>query len=212
VSAVDEAVAWFRGRPDEVDFCGSSDNEQHATVIVRAVLSGELVPAAGSDTSIVTKVCDELGIERDEVVETTRRHYLIDMAFDECVRHEVARRLAARSDEPCCDDHIERERLGAALVEIGMALGLPRPSATVRWGAPEILERIRSAGDTTETTTEYRAVLTSNRKSCASADGVDGLTDLRDAFGRSLDSGSMVIESRTVSPWAPVDEQNGAQA
>lgn len=36
------------------------------------------------------------------------------------------------------------ERMGEALVEIGMALGLPTPSARVRWGAPEILARIRS--------------------------------------------------------------------
>lgn len=39
------------------------------------------------------------------------------------------------------------DRLGRALVEIGMALGLPRPTARHRWGAPEILARI-AATDT----------------------------------------------------------------
>lgn len=34
------------------------------------------------------------------------------------------------------------ERMGEALVEIGMALGLPRPTAQCRWGAPEILAAI----------------------------------------------------------------------
>jgi hypothetical protein len=34
------------------------------------------------------------------------------------------------------------ERLGSALVEIGMALGLPRPTAQHHWGAAEILARI----------------------------------------------------------------------
>ena len=33
------------------------------------------------------------------------------------------------------------ERMGEALVEIGMALGLPKPVAGVRWGAVEILAR-----------------------------------------------------------------------
>lgn len=34
------------------------------------------------------------------------------------------------------------ERMGEALVQIGMALGLPRPTAQYSWGAPEILARI----------------------------------------------------------------------
>lgn len=34
------------------------------------------------------------------------------------------------------------ERMGDALVQIGMRLGLPRPTAQVRWGAAEILARI----------------------------------------------------------------------
>lgn len=36
------------------------------------------------------------------------------------------------------------ERMGEALVEIGMALGLPRPTAQHHWGAPEILAQIRT--------------------------------------------------------------------
>jgi hypothetical protein len=38
------------------------------------------------------------------------------------------------------------ERMGEALVQIGLALGLPRPSPRIRWGAPEILARIASMG------------------------------------------------------------------
>jgi hypothetical protein len=34
------------------------------------------------------------------------------------------------------------ERMGEALVKIGMALGLPRPGVGANWGAPEILARI----------------------------------------------------------------------
>lgn len=34
------------------------------------------------------------------------------------------------------------ERMGAALVEIGMALGLPRPGGNATWGVPEILAKI----------------------------------------------------------------------
>lgn len=37
------------------------------------------------------------------------------------------------------------ERLGEALTEIGVALGLPTPNARIRWGAPQILARIASA-------------------------------------------------------------------
>lgn len=49
------------------------------------------------------------------------------------------------------DDEMEEhfldanERMGEALVKIGMALGLPRPRVGVTWGAPEILARIGAA-------------------------------------------------------------------
>lgn len=34
------------------------------------------------------------------------------------------------------------EQMGAALVEIGLLLGLPNPFSRIRWGAPEIVRRI----------------------------------------------------------------------
>lgn len=66
----------------------------------------------------------------------------------------------------------------------------------------------------TEQTTEYRVVLTSNRKSYASATGDSGLTDLLDTFKKSINSGALTIEQRSVSPWSPVavHDENGAQA
>lgn len=51
-------------------------------------------------------------------------------------------RLVAAADE--LEEHFidANERMGEALVKIGMALGLPRPTAQHHWGSPEILARI----------------------------------------------------------------------
>lgn len=38
-SEYDAAVRWFRERPEEVEFCGSSENEKHAAAIVRHVVA-----------------------------------------------------------------------------------------------------------------------------------------------------------------------------
>lgn len=46
-------------------------------------------------------------------------------------------------DEMCAEIDDANTRMGEALVEIGMALGLPRPTVQHHWGAPEILARIR---------------------------------------------------------------------
>lgn len=53
-----------------------------------------------------------------------------------------AGRPAAGPDE--VQEHFldANERMGAALVEIGMALGLPRPGVNATWGVPEILAKI----------------------------------------------------------------------
>ncbi|SFO26097.1 protein of unknown function [Pseudonocardia ammonioxydans] len=57
-------------------------------------------------------------------------------------RAQSAGRPAAEPDE--MQEHFldANERMGAALVEIGMALGLPRPGVNATWGVPEILAKI----------------------------------------------------------------------
>ncbi|MBP2370268.1 hypothetical protein [Pseudonocardia parietis] len=50
------------------------------------------------DTALVTELCDELGVERGELVDTVQRHRLVNMAFDQCVDEEVVRRAAAEPD------------------------------------------------------------------------------------------------------------------
>lgn len=49
------------------------------------------------------------------------------------------------ADEMAADILDANERLGEALVEIGMALGLPAPRTGATWGAPEILARIAAS-------------------------------------------------------------------
>lgn len=58
----------------------------------------------------------------------------------------VREALAAALDLDEFDLHLldANERMGEALVAIGMALGLPRPTAQHHWGAPEILAAIRT--------------------------------------------------------------------
>jgi hypothetical protein len=55
------------------------------------------------------------------------------------IREEIARWLPDEMEEHFIDAN---ERMGEALVAIGMALGLPRPAVGCTWGAPEILATI----------------------------------------------------------------------
>jgi hypothetical protein len=57
-------------------------------------------------------------------------------------RPAAGRDLTAQDGPTAVELLDDNERLGVALVDIGIAVGLPRPSATVRWGAPEILARL----------------------------------------------------------------------
>lgn len=41
---------------------------------------------------IVTALCDELGVDPGELVDTMHRYHLVNMAFDQCVAEEVERR------------------------------------------------------------------------------------------------------------------------
>lgn len=85
-----------------------------------------------------------------EVAEAVTRLLAAQMAQDSpvCLSPAAAEavlsagRPAAEPDE--MQEHFldANERMGAALVEIGMALGLPRPGVNATWGVPEILAKI----------------------------------------------------------------------
>ncbi|GEM_PF-6725667 len=91
------------------------------------------------------------------------------------------------------------ERMGQALVQIGMALGLPRPRTGATWGAPEILARIAEQ----RVRTEWGVRTASGR--------LFGPYSVRQAV-TPVDRGhggvSVQREVRTwVGPWAPFTPQ-----
>lgn len=87
----------------------------------------------------------------DDVRAAEQRWHLLSLTEkDEWAEHFNDPRCAfiAATLAPPTVDEMEghfidaNERMGEALVAIGMALGLPRPRVGVTWGAPEILARI----------------------------------------------------------------------
>lgn len=111
-------------------------------------------------------------------------------------RPAAGRDLVDVEDGPTAVELLDdNERLGAALVDIGIAVGLPRPSATVRWGAPEILARIATINS--ELKVPPRAAARIAQARADQAEGYGSTTSTVEGLLRELDRrGSELVRLR----------------
>lgn len=109
----------------------------------------------------------------------------------EAVRAVLARPAAGRDltdaeDGPTAVELLDAlEGMGAALVDIGIALGLPRPSGIEVWGAPEILARIATLNS--ELKVPPRATARIAQARADQAEGYGSTTSTVEGLLRELD-------------------------
>ena len=97
---------------------GAGIDSTHLRPDGRPITAADVQDARGApergDDDLITTLCDELGVERSELVDTVNQHRLVNMAFDQCVREEVERRAGSLPAPPPNDvtAHVEWGTVG----------------------------------------------------------------------------------------------------
>lgn len=178
------AIAWFREDPKRLDFARPAGAPRH-------LVQGDRVETADGSRATVTGPAPrgphgEPAVNLDWDGDAGGPAYEHDLRRVVDARPAAGRDLTAVEDGPTAVELLDdNERLGVALVDIGIAVGLPRPSATVRWGAPEILARLATLNS--ELGVPPRATARIAQARADQAEGYGSTTSTVDGLLRELD-------------------------